>query len=71
MRAILLVVCLVAGSPALQTQQPVVDTNQLGPPVGAAVPSFSGSDQFGRTQTLETVMGAKGVMLVFFRSADW
>ncbi len=66
-----MVVCLVAGSPALQAQQPVVDTNQVGPPVGGAVPSFSGLDQFGRTQTLETVMGAKGVMLVFFRSADW
>ena len=35
------------------------------------MPAFSATDQAGRTQTLATVMGAKGAMLVFFRSADW
>ena len=42
-----------------------------GPQVGVVVPPFSGTDQFGRTQTLETTRGAKGTMIVFFRSADW
>ena len=51
--------------------QSTVDTSLVGPRVGTTVPPFSGSDQFGRTQTLETAMGPKGVMLVFFRSADW
>ena len=44
---------------------------KTGPAVGEAVPAFSAADQTGRTQTLASVMGAKGAMLVFFRSADW
>jgi peroxiredoxin len=51
-------------------QQPV-DTNLRGPGIGTAVPAFSGRDQHGKTQTLDTVMGDEGLMLVFFRSADW
>jgi hypothetical protein len=50
-------------------QQPSPD--DIGPAVGATVPDFSGVDQFGRTQTLASVVGPKGAMLVFFRSADW
>ena len=49
--------------------QPNVEA--IGPAVGAAVPAFSGVDQFGRTQTLQSVLGPNGAMLVFFRSADW
>jgi hypothetical protein len=53
-------------------QQPsTVDVNRLGPQVGTAVPPFSLQDQTGRLQTLQSVMGAKGAILVFFRSADW
>jgi len=44
---------------------------KTGPAVGEAVPAFSATDQNGHTQTLPSVMGAKGAMLVFFRSADW
>lgn len=44
---------------------------KTGPAVGEAAPAFSAADQNGRTQTLASVMGAKGVMLVFYRSADW
>jgi hypothetical protein len=44
---------------------------KTGPAVGEAVPAFSAADQNGRTQTLASVVGAKGAMLVFFRSADW
>jgi hypothetical protein len=43
----------------------------VGPRVGAEAPAFSGVDQFGREHTLESVMERNGVMLVFFRSADW
>jgi AhpC/TSA family len=39
--------------------------------VGQQVPAFSLLDQQGRTQTLKSVSGPKGTMLVFFRSADW
>lgn len=47
------------------------DTSTIGPQVGATVPAFSGTDQFGTARTLASASGPKGAMLVFFRSADW
>ena len=44
---------------------------RTGPAIGQPVPEFSLQDQSGRTQTLKSVNGPKGTMLVFFRSADW
>ncbi len=44
---------------------------KTGPAVGNPVPDFSAQDQEGRSQTLKSVAGPKGTMLVFFRSADW
>ena len=56
----------------LAGQAPVsVDTAKLGPQVGAVVPAFEGIDQFEKPHTLASAYGPKGVMLVFFRSADW
>ena len=54
-----------------QTPAPAVDTSKLGPQVGATVPPLSGPDQFGEPQTLASLSGPKGLMLVFSRSADW
>jgi hypothetical protein len=48
-----------------------VNLENVGPRIGATVPEFSGVDQFGQKQTLQTVIGREGAMLVFFRSADW
>lgn len=48
-----------------------LDISSLGPQVGARVPDFSGTDQFGKAHTLQSSLGPKGAMLVFFRSADW
>lgn len=59
---------LAIGLAALAQTPPPAKT---GPAVGEVVPAFSAMDQNGRTQTLASVMGAKGAMLVFFRSADW
>jgi hypothetical protein len=44
---------------------------KTGPEVGQQVPSFSALDQDGRKQTFQSIVGPKGAMLVFFRSADW
>ena len=44
---------------------------KTGPAVGSPAPDFSALDQAGRTQTLQSIMGPKGAMLVFYRSADW
>jgi peroxiredoxin len=42
-----------------------------GPDPGQPVPDFRLPDQNGLFHNLQSVMGAKGAMLVFYRSADW
>lgn len=42
-----------------------------GPEAGAKVPAFEARDQNGRLQTFNSLKGPNGLMLVFFRSADW
>jgi len=42
-----------------------------GPAVGQTVADFHLEDQSGRTQTLHSILGPKGALLVFYRSADW
>lgn len=44
---------------------------RTGPEVGQSVPRISLPDQTGATRTLESILGPKGALLVFFRSADW
>jgi peroxiredoxin len=43
----------------------------LGLDVGQKAPAFSARDQFGHEQTLDTLKGTKGTVLLFYRSADW
>lgn len=43
----------------------------IGLAVGQAAPNFSLHDQFGRQQTLDSLRGTHGTVLLFFRSADW
>jgi hypothetical protein len=64
---------LVAAAYAQQAAAPAepIDVSKLGPQVGQRVPDFSLLDQNGRTQTLQSIMGRRGAMLVFIRSADW
>ncbi len=71
------VVGLMAGAPLAKTQAttasqaPASDVQAVGPRVGERVPDFTLRDQSGQPRTLTSVMGPKGLMLVFFRSADW
>jgi hypothetical protein len=51
--------------------RPPITVSALGPQVGQPVPEFSLSDQNGKVWTRDSIMGPKGAMLVFFRSADW
>ena len=60
-----------AGQQAAQPPAPAIDVQKLGPQVGARVPEFSLRDQHGETRSLSSLMGPKGAILVFFRSADW
>jgi len=43
----------------------------IGLSVGQKAPNFSARDEFGRVQTLESLKGPNGTVLLFFRSADW
>ena len=44
----------------------------LGPSIGTRVPDIgSPSDQNGTARTLQSLMGQNGLVLFFFRSADW
>jgi hypothetical protein len=47
------------------------DTSSIGLQVGSNAPAFTALDQFGRPQSNETMKGANGTVLLFFRSADW
>ena len=60
-------------SPRASLQQPqhLPEVQELGPQVGSRVPDFILLDQKGQSRTLASLMGPKGLMLVFFRSADW
>lgn len=51
---------------------PALDQNlKTGPTVGKRIPRFEARDHTGKLQTLETLRGRKGLVLLFFRSADW
>jgi hypothetical protein len=56
---------------AQQGSRTRIDVSTLGPQVGEKVPDFSLPDQMSTTRTLQSIMGSKGAMLVFIRSADW
>src|SRR5215469_3461943 len=45
--------------------------SEVGLRTGQRAPDFSCVDQFGKTQTLETLRGRNGTVLLFYRSADW
>jgi hypothetical protein len=58
-----------AQQPAGPTGAP--DVTRLGPQVGQKVPDFTLPDQHGQPRRLASLMGEKGLVLVFYRSADW
>jgi cytochrome oxidase Cu insertion factor (SCO1/SenC/PrrC family) len=61
---------LAAATLGAQSRSPI-DVSRLGPQVGEAVPDFTLRDQNGAPRTLQSVMGQRGAMIVFIRSADW
>ncbi|MGA8224696.1 MAG: hypothetical protein WB780_23840 [Candidatus Acidiferrales bacterium] len=48
-----------------------VELMSIGLAVGQKAPAFSLRDESGHMQTLDTLKGANGTVLLFFRSADW
>lgn len=61
----------IIGTEQTSSTPAVPDVGKLGPQVGQSVPDFTLTDQHGQPRTLASLMGRAGVMLVFFRSADW
>jgi hypothetical protein len=53
---------------AAQAPPPPLD---VGPAVGEAIPRFEARDQAGRLRTFDDLRGPNGLVLLFFRSADW
>jgi len=48
-----------------------IELMSIGLAVGHKASVFSLRDQFGRVQTLDSLKGPNGTVLLFFRSADW
>jgi hypothetical protein len=48
-----------------------IESMSIGLSVGQKAPAFSLWDQFGHIQTLDSLKGSNGTVLLFFRSADW
>ena len=64
---------LVAGSLLTRVVRGAVlaDATAAGPAAGGTAPQFTLPDQSGQARTLASLMGPRGLVLVFFRSADW
>ena len=53
------------------TPAPTIDVETVGPKAGDALPEFSLRAQGGQMRSLKSLLGPKGAVIVFFRSADW
>jgi hypothetical protein len=62
---------LLAATAQFPSSRKSINISTLGPQVGERVPDFSLKDPNGKSWMLQSIMGPKGAMLVFVRSADW
>jgi hypothetical protein len=67
----LLAIALPSGSPCAAEPTWLQDAAAIGIPAGAKAPGFELPDQAGHKRSLSSLMGRRGLVLVFFRSADW
>ncbi len=44
---------------------------ETGPEVGERIPAFQAVDQNGKTRSFDDLKGPNGLLLLFYRSADW
>jgi hypothetical protein len=44
---------------------------EYGPAVGAEMPGFELKDQESKLHSLANILGPKGAIILFYRSADW
>jgi len=56
---------------ALMLMSAVGSAFAAGPDVGETVPAFETVDQSGQVRDFDSLAGERGLLLLFFRSADW
>lgn len=64
MRMLLLNLLMLSATLASCQHMPGIET-------GKKAPAFQARDQYGKKWTLSSLMGPNGLVLLFFRSADW
>jgi hypothetical protein len=62
---------LLVGLVLLGTALSLAAQDMPGVPAGKPAPPLRARDQFAKEQTLSSLMGPNGLVLLFFRSADW
>jgi hypothetical protein len=50
---------------------PLLTARDYGLPIGSKMPDFEATAQDGKVHTLRALLGPKGAVVLFFRSADW
>ena len=67
--AVALAIALLAFMPPLSeaADAPI----STGPDVGTPIPEFEARDQHGVLRSFEDLSGPEGLMLLFYRTADW
>ena len=70
-RAVVLLWLIAAWMPGHAQSDVKTTEATIGMETGEKAPQFKLKDQFGREQSNETLRGANGTVLLFFRSADW
>ena len=58
-------------APSAPATPPTVGVSRLGPQIGQRVPDFTLLDQNNQSRSLQSLMGPRGLVLLFYRSADW
>ncbi len=69
-----LAVCLFVNCAGICAAEAATDSayeSGWGPAIHSAAPAINAPDQHGELQTLKTLAGRSGLLLLFVRSADW
>ena len=72
LNALMFSFCLFAfGCGSDKSSSPKLVSPLTGSSAGQKMPPFVAHDQFGHEVSSETLKGSRGVVFLFFRSADW
>ena len=57
--------------PVFDRWDPTDSNMKTGPAVGESIPDFEAADQNGKSTSFQDIVGPKGAVILFYRSADW